>query len=221
MYSDLAVQRTTNPDGYAANISAWEAALTHAARAGVLPPSSTQTSNNLFVLQTGDELIRALNDSKYGRPLGLSAVLDETVYKRAMLPLQEFIDSTESVYNRPWLLSPWQILNWGLRQIGLAGTGYEGNSKTLKAGSLVILANLEDVGGLVAQRVEASSNKTIDRVMDVDAFRSEVSHIFNEQNSISDLDMRILLRYLERDKGVLSCDGKVIPLTNECFMVSN
>ena len=73
LYSDFSVQKSANPDGFAANVSAWQSALSHAARAGVI--QSTSGLNDLLVLQTSEQLIRDLESPQFGRPLGLSLVL--------------------------------------------------------------------------------------------------------------------------------------------------
>ncbi len=73
LYSDFRLQRTTNPDGYTANVSAWQAALAKAARAGLLP--SRSDGSDLLILNTGQELLRALETEELGRPLALETVV--------------------------------------------------------------------------------------------------------------------------------------------------
>lgn len=173
-------------------------------------PASAAGANNLIIIRTSDDLVRALADSKYGRPMSLDAVFEESVQDGSMIPLQDFINTKDSIYSRPWLPSPWRILSWGLRQIGLASASYDaGNGNKLKAGSLVVLANLEDVGGMVLEKIAAAASSTVDRVTDVETFKSELSKLLRRDSGISDADTTVLLRYLERDKAALSCDGKV------------
>lgn len=100
MYSDFRTQRISNPDGYAANVSAWQTALTNAVRAGLVGASlqSNQQEHDrhshldqhqhdvtqqrhitpgsdLLVLRSGDDLLRALETREWGRPLGLGAAV--------------------------------------------------------------------------------------------------------------------------------------------------
>ena len=70
LYSDFRYQRTTNPDGYAANIAAWEAMLQKAVQAGKIPGG-----NSILALKTGPELSRALETKEWGRPLALDTVV--------------------------------------------------------------------------------------------------------------------------------------------------
>ena len=73
LYSDFRHQRTTNPDGYAVNISAWRTALSHAAREGLIPSSGPR--NDLLVFRFSEELRRALETKEWGQPLALGTVI--------------------------------------------------------------------------------------------------------------------------------------------------
>lgn len=68
MYSDFRLQKTINPDGYTANITAWRTALEDATQHGLLP------GNHLLVLQSGEELLRQLETRQWSRPLALGVV---------------------------------------------------------------------------------------------------------------------------------------------------
>ena len=73
LYSDFQVQRTTNPDGYAANVAAWENALKDAVGAGII--ATDDGEHNIFSLRTGEDLLRALETRDWGRPLALGTVV--------------------------------------------------------------------------------------------------------------------------------------------------
>ena len=74
LYSDFRSQRTTNPDGYAANVSAWQAALAQAGQSGLLP-SRSGDSSDLLILKTGQDLLQALESKDLGQPLALGAII--------------------------------------------------------------------------------------------------------------------------------------------------
>jgi hypothetical protein len=91
LYSDFALQKSTNPDGYAVNIAAWEHALTNAARAGQISSSRTGARGGVgtlgseggdrhrrkedhLVLRTDDTLLRQLESPEWGRPVALGSV---------------------------------------------------------------------------------------------------------------------------------------------------
>lgn len=214
LYSDLSVQKTSNPEGYTANVSAWTAALTRAALAKQLPPEQ-----NLLVLQSGDALLDALASPTYGRPSGLGCVLDECVRQGIFVDLKDFLAAENSIYARSWVPSPWAVVRWGLRQAGLSwGASYEGSGGRLKQGRLVLVPALEEVWKLLVPVVEARGQGLTDRVVSRDVFVKEVSGLLarNEgkeiktATSISEQDLQVLLRYLSRDKHILAYDNNTI-----------
>ena len=73
LYSDFTLQRYSNPDGYAANTSAWINIFEKAAQAGLLP--GDEGNQSILSLVTGDNLLRSLETREYGRPLALSTVI--------------------------------------------------------------------------------------------------------------------------------------------------
>ena len=73
LYSDFTLQQYTNPDGYAANVAAWEEALQKAARAGLIPAPGN--AHDMLSLSTGEDLLRSLETKEWGRPLALKTVI--------------------------------------------------------------------------------------------------------------------------------------------------
>lgn len=73
LYSDFTLQRSSNPDGFVANVSAWENALRKAAQAGLIP--APDNGHDTLSLRTGEELLQALTTKEWGRPLALGTVI--------------------------------------------------------------------------------------------------------------------------------------------------
>jgi charged multivesicular body protein 7 len=191
-------------DGYTANIAAWQTALAHAARARLLP------SNSAFILHPSDALLSALSSPQYGRPLGLGAVIDESVRAGFMIPVKEFLTTDRSIYSKSWVPSPWTVLQWGLQQIGLAGTGsYEGTSgaRKLKASAFVLVEVLEKVAAQVLAAREKRGQNLTDRIVSREEFGQELGAL--GVAGVSNEDIPILLRYLERDRQALSYNDNV------------
>jgi len=69
LYSDFSNLKTTNPDGYRANVSAWTTALTNASRAGVIP------GQGRLCLKIDNGLLKELELRNVGRPVALNTVL--------------------------------------------------------------------------------------------------------------------------------------------------
>ena len=75
LYSDFTPLRSSNPDGYTANISAWLTALQAAARAGKIPaPTGAGSVPDRLSITTGEEMLQALETKEHGRPLALASV---------------------------------------------------------------------------------------------------------------------------------------------------
>ena len=73
LYSDFRQLRHINPDGYNANISAWQTALSNGVRQGLCPAVGGAESD-LLILRTSDQLLEALETKDLGRPLSLGTV---------------------------------------------------------------------------------------------------------------------------------------------------
>ncbi|KAK8905011.1 hypothetical protein QC760_006216 [Botrytis cinerea] len=203
LYSDFRQQQTLNPDGYQANIEAWQKALAKAARAGVMP--SQGSSPDLLILRADDELLRALDTNEWGRPLSLGAVVQEAMAKKELMPLGDFMNATDSIYNRSWTIKPWDIVGWGLKQIGISFGGDK-----LPGGKLVILGNVEEAAKLFAGKSGAKTGR-VGRIYSKRMFKEEFGNVLGK-HPLSDVDMDAFLKFLTRDKKVIACDGETIKL---------
>lgn len=155
LYSDFRLQKTSNPDGYQANSSAWLRALTAAARAGLLPSTRNSASSqpSHLAFSSGDELAKSLQTQQWGRPLALQAVIQDAVEKRELIPLNDFLNAKNSIYSKSWIPSPWQVVSWGLKQIGIGGL--LGGEDKLAVGNFVVMANVE----VRAQQLETAKRR--------------------------------------------------------------
>lgn len=197
LYSDFRRLQTTNPDGYAANIDAWCAGFAHAARAGVLP------STDRLSININEELLRELESKEWGRPLALGTVVHEGIQRKDIIPAKEFMESKESIYHNPWLLNPLNLFGWGLRQLGVTG-GF--NPKGL-TGRFIVLQNLEEAGKELIRRAEGKRAR-VERIYSRKQF-AEFRNVLQPKD-LSDTDMDLLLRFLQRDKGVLVYDSHTV-----------
>ena len=212
LYSDFSVLSTTNPDGYNANLTSWQQALSHAALAGVIPASTSSTSPqtstsykpNRLSLTLDANLAKALESKEWGQPLGLNHVLEDAVAKREWLGYKAFMDAKESLYAKRWIRIPGvrDVLTWTLRQLGL---GFFSGGE--KGGRVVVLGNLEQAGTEVLKRYEAGPKGRVERIYSRGAWKERFGIVLG---GLSDSDVEVLLRFLERDKGVLVYDDRVV-----------
>jgi charged multivesicular body protein 7 len=226
LYQDLNQLKTKNPEGYVANAEAWQTALTHAALAGQLP------TEQLYILQTSDSLLSALNSPKNGRPSGLGAVLDDCVRQGKMIDLKDFQQAERSIYSKSWLPSPWAILRWSLQQTGLVSNGSYNVSGRLRNGSLVIIPALEEIAKKISSWQRQQGQAHTDRIISRDAFSQTLPSILGCRQAPSPTDLDVLLQYLSRDRQLLSHSDKAIkfsplsathpePITTEDESIAN
>ncbi|KAI0860380.1 Snf7-domain-containing protein [Xylaria cubensis] len=203
LYSDFRPQRTLNPDGFAANVSAWKRGLSNAALAGRAPSKSP--SRNHFTLELDDALLRALESKQFGRPLALGTALQEALATGEMIPLPQFLKATQSIYHKSWGSIPWAVAGWALRQVGLTG----GSGDSMPKGQVVVLQNLEMVAKVFA---DATADRTapFERIFSRPHFRRTFETNLIQGQKLSDADFDVLVKFLSRDKEVLVADGNTI-----------
>ncbi|KLU81783.1 SNF7 family protein [Magnaporthiopsis poae ATCC 64411] len=210
LYSDFRGQRATNPDGYAANVSAWRRALAAIARSGLAPSSSSTGPPDSLILTTDDSLLRALESRQYGRPLALGVAINEAIAAGDLIPLPQYLAAKQSILARPAssfsLASvPWAVLSWGARQVG-AATGLGGGggvSDKLPKTRLVVLANVEAAAKSFVEKTEDASSR-FERTWSKPHFLKTFQAELLPSGKLSAADADVLLTFLSRDKGLSS-----------------
>ncbi|KAL8382632.1 hypothetical protein RB595_006423 [Gaeumannomyces hyphopodioides] len=220
LYSDFRGQRATNPDGYAANVSAWRRALAVIARSGLAQSYSSTGPPDSLILTTDDSLLRALESRQYGRPLALGVAVNEAIAAGDLIPLPQYLAAKQSILARPAssfsLASvPWTVLTWGVRQVG-AATGLSGGgvSDKLPKTRLVVLANVEAAAKSFAEKTEDASSR-FERTWSKPHFLKTFQAELLPSGKLSAADADVLLAFLSRDKGLVACDGKVVKLKDD------
>ena len=160
-------------------------------------------SPDLLTIKVDDTLLRALDSREWGRPMALGTVVQESVARKEMYALKEFMDAPESVYVRKWDLSLGSVVGWGLRALGILGG-------KVPTGKLIMMASLEECGRLFLERV-GSGRGRVERLFSRTAFEEEFRDLCGEKG-LSKGDFEVLLRFLERDKEVLVFDKATVKL---------
>lgn len=205
LYSDFRSQKTLNPDGYQANISAWRRALSRLASEGLLTRHTADASP--LVVPIDNALLRQLESKQYGQPLALGTVIRDAVESKDLMPLQEFLKAPRSIYHHGWGGLPWTVLGWTLRQLGIMDPA-SGEEK-LPTGQFVVLEKLEAAGRELGDKL-AGGASVFDRVFTKNQFRSEFAQHLVPDGRLPDRDLDVLLRFLSRDKGMIEYDGQTV-----------
>ncbi|EFX04420.1 snf7 family protein [Grosmannia clavigera kw1407] len=214
LYSDFRGLLNHNPEGYAANVSAWRRGLTSLVRQGMLPPASskptssadakhapTGASRNRLILSAGPQLLDALQSDRYGAPDALDAVLREAVQDRDLVPLTAFLSAKESIYGRggswaSWAAAvPWNVLSWGLHQLGglsgLSGLGSGSGGGKIPAQQLVVLANVEEAATAFIEKT-AGLRSRFERTWSVAHFKRTFGQPGSILDDYDDFDEQLL-----------------------------
>ncbi|OKL57694.1 hypothetical protein UA08_06970 [Talaromyces atroroseus] len=220
LYSDFSVQKTTNPDGYAVNVAAWEKALTNAARSGhVTSSNASSKKRNHIILDADENLLHMLEIPEWGRPVALASVFDEAIQKRKMVPLGLYSSNNFSLTTSRWrvldpgALSPWNVMNWGFRQ--LKGLVVGTDTTKLRTQKLVLVDNLKEAAKQVVS-LGTRQTSSLDRIYSKERFVRDFSTVLDANTELSDNDVEALLIHLSRDINAISYDGKTIK-----FLTSN
>jgi len=121
------------------------------------------------------------------------------------MDLKDFRAAEHSIYQKSWIPSPWAIVRWSLRQAGLMSRGSYDQDGGLKHGQLVILEGLER---LTTQLQSKIGQAVTDRVMSREAFAQLIAD--TQIGALSPAEVDILLRFLSRDKQVLTYDAHTV-----------
>ena len=175
--------------------------MTRAALANKLPPP------NRLSLDTTEELLNELASTQYGKPSGLGCVVDEAVRSGKMIDAKDFAAAEQSIYRRAWVPSPWAVLRWSLRQIGIGANSYDVNGR-LRNGNLILVQALEEISKQVIAAQQKRGQNLTDRIMSREAFAQDMAR--TSDATLSDSDVSVLLRYLSRDRQILSYDNRTV-----------
>ena len=162
----------------------------------------------------------------------MDPVKSELQEEKVYIPLNQFLTTAQSIYDPGWL--PYRIANyvigkplwWALQQTGVVGPDDVIESDTQRwkriKGDYVLRDLVESAAqGVLAHQRTKETGAFADKLYTVETFRREFSGVALSDVILSDLDLKVLLKYLERDMKVVVVDGKVIiKSTPNCRMLN-
>lgn len=140
---------------------------------------------------------------------------------KAYFPLPQFLNSVQSIYDPGWL--PLRIANyvigkpiwWALQQLNVVASdegGHESDTERWKKvkGDYVLLDLVESASqNVVSQQRSKGAVVPTDQLYTVDSFREEFASVALPDVVLSDLDIKVLIKFLERDQKVVVVDREV------------
>ncbi|OCH92214.1 hypothetical protein OBBRIDRAFT_818381 [Obba rivulosa] len=227
LYSDFSRQKHSNPTSYTSNVEWWRRTLEAIVLAGWQAQSQPSNPDRLVLHADRVTLPESFRYEGVGKPLSLATVIVSTrsealstspavcFIMTAYYSLSEFLSSSKSIYDPGWL--PYRIASfvvgkplwWALEQMSLVDSEDISSSSDRERwkkiqGDYVVLSLLERAADSVIQHQrEKFSGLLADQLYNPEGFKKEFAGRALEGVVLSDLDVKVLLRYLERDKRVL------------------
>lgn len=146
----------------------------------------------------------------------------ELCLHKSYFPLQQFFNATQSIYDPGWL--PYRIASfvvgkplwWALQQLNIVGSDDAyGSSAEIERwkkvkGDYVVLTLLERAADAVLSKQEAKTGVSLaESLYTFESFKKAYAGEVFSGVTLSDLDLKVLLRYLERDKQAIVRQGDV------------
>jgi len=234
LYSDVSRQKHSNPASYRSTVQWWHEVL----HAVVLKHWLPQTSDTL-VLHALPTLADSFRYEGVGKPLCLATVIVSSVEtqlsgananmdpvkselqeEKVYIPLSQFLTATQSIYDPGWL--PYRIVSyvigkplwWALQHAGVVESSEVIESDTQRwkrvKGDYVMCDLVESAAqGVLAHQRTKDTGALADRLYTVESFKREFAGVALPDVVLSDLDIKVLMKHLERDRKVVVVDGKV------------
>ncbi|KAI0321646.1 Snf7-domain-containing protein [Amylostereum chailletii] len=216
LYSDISRQKHSNPTSFNSNIAWWHATLDAVLANGWQPHSPDK-----LIVHANPSLPDSLRYEGTGKPLCLSTVVAELANTRILIPHSQFINATQSIYDPGWL--PYRVasyvigkpLRWALQQMNIVGTddaGHESDAERWRRvkGDYVSVPLVQRATEAVIARQRNTGISLSDALYSFDSFRAAYAAHALPDVVLSDADLRVLLKHLQRDKRVLVTDKEVI-----------
>jgi charged multivesicular body protein 7 len=152
-------------------------------------------------------------------PTAFSLAKVELASTKALVPLNQFLSATQSVYDPGWL--PYRIASfvigkplwWALQQMSVVSSddGSETDAERWRRvrGDYVFMDLVEQAADSVIARQVDVGVSLASALYTFDSFREAFAANALPDVVLSDVDVRVLIKYLQRDKCVLITDKDV------------
>ncbi|EIW85108.1 hypothetical protein CONPUDRAFT_97818 [Coniophora puteana RWD-64-598 SS2] len=225
LYSDVSRQKRSNPSSYGAHVDWWQNTLEllsshgwiETSPADIHPTASSQSSKLILTVQRS--LVDKLRVEGIGKPLGLGSTIVELCRQKALIPCSHFLTSQQSIYDAGWL--PWRLASfvigkplwWALEQLDIVRSedSYsEAEVWKRIEGDYVLLHLAEEVADAVLQLQKSREASLGDRLYTTESFRTQFASRALPGVQLSDQDIRVLLRFLERERRQVVVDNDLV-----------
>ncbi|KZV97027.1 hypothetical protein EXIGLDRAFT_608524 [Exidia glandulosa HHB12029] len=216
LYSDISRKKQSDPASYNSTVAWWQRTLQDLVARGLQGESSDK-----LVLHVDSDLLESLRWQKAGKPLSLGCAIGETRGAPPdLIPLGMFMDARQSIYTPSSLVyrvAATMVVRpilWALEQFSIVGgeesRGADAIWKSVR-GDYVVLPNLEKAAdAVIARQAEKPQISLASSLYSLHSFRTEFADCALPGVTLSDTDIKVLIRYLSRDKRCIVADKEVV-----------
>ncbi|WWC68242.1 uncharacterized protein I206_102165 [Kwoniella pini CBS 10737] len=231
LYASTSSQRTTNPTGYKANYQWWSSVIEETLRTGWL----NGEEGDRLILKVDDSMLSKLEDNLGRRPKGIGGVIDGMINTTppTLYLLSTYLSSLTPLHAPPSLTSRFigKPLWWAVSQLNPFGSSSETIEKEDvlwsrygKGKEYVHIPLLEQsASAFIAHLSKNPILSYTDALFDMDTFSEGYGEICLPSSSsskklpagihkLSNKDIEVLIKWLNRDCGLIVSDGKIIKI---------
>ncbi|WFD01045.1 hypothetical protein MYAM1_003805 [Malassezia yamatoensis] len=209
LYAELSGQSVTNANAFRAKIDWWTRTLDKVTWQGL-------TSDRL-ILALDEAFLSELAIPSVGRPMCLGVVMTDMMERQLAMSSEAFFDRSKPITHTKatwskiawsWIGQPaWQIASGWIRENDSIGD--EEVWRRVR-GNYVLLDNVEKAAELFHKQVFSKICRDMDTIFSREEIMERLKSFHDEKGNsmhFTTNDCKVLLRYLERDRGVLVTDG--------------
>ncbi|KAG2041616.1 Snf7-domain-containing protein [Suillus americanus] len=219
LYSDIHRQKHSNPSSFHAYVDWWHGTLKDVISRGWQGSDGPDGTSNKLVLGARRMLVDKLRYEGVGKPLGLGTTIAEMRRSNDLILLSQFLTSQQSVYDLGWL--PYRIASfvvgkplwWAMEQLDIVRSedSYT-EAETWKKieGDYVMLGLVVQAADTLETLRDGTGLSPADNLYTFEDFRREFGAKVLPGVVLSEIDIKVLIKFLERERRVVVQNGDII-----------
>ncbi|KAG2356131.1 hypothetical protein BDR07DRAFT_1301345 [Suillus spraguei] len=219
LYSDIHRQKHSNPSSFHAYVDWWHGTLKDVISRGWQGSDGPDGTSNKLVLGVRRALVDKLRYEGVGKPLGLGTTIAEMRRSNDLILLSQFLASQQSVYDPGWL--PYRIASfvvgkplwWAMEQLDIVRSedSYT-EAETWKKieGDYVMLGLVVQAADTLETLRDGTGLSPADNLYTFEDFRREFGAKVLPGVVLSEIDTKVLIKFLERERRVVVQNDDVI-----------
>lgn len=219
LYSDIHRQKHSNPSSFHAYVDWWHGTLKDVVSRGWQGSDGPDGTSNKLVLGVRRALIDKLRYEGVGKPLGLGTTIAEMRRSNDLILLSQFLASQQSVYDPGWL--PYRIASfvvgkplwWAMEQLDIVRSedSYTEAEMWKKIeGDYVMLGLVVQAADTLETLRDGTGLSPADNLYTFEDFRREFGAKVLPGVVLSEIDTKVLIKFLERERRVVVQSDDVI-----------